>query len=166
MNKFSFTISACVGNHVAIIYVCFNDIYRSCIYKERHLITLVVFFLILHIVNSDNSLFSRNNDVFLLAFGIKYVKHMCNNYSENPKFIFMTHICQVNDCGPIIIDLNTLWVLYPLTFKYRDLYRHSIIQFQYFFNVAIMNIFCPMISSASTLTPLFWHWLLLSFALV
>jgi hypothetical protein len=133
MNKFSFTISACIGNHVAIRYFCFNDIYPSCIQKERHLITLVVFFLILHIVDSDNSLFFRNNDVFILIFGIKYVKHLCNRYSENSRFIFMTHISHVNDCEPIIIDLNTLLVLHPLIFKYRDLYRYSIIQFSYFF---------------------------------
>jgi hypothetical protein len=141
MNKFSFTISARVGNHIAIRYFCFNIIYPSCMHKERHLVTLVVFFLILHIVDSNNSLFSRNNDVFLLVFGIKYVKPLCNSCSENPMFIFMTHICQVNDCEPIIIDLNTLCVLHPLTFKYRDLYRHSIIQFSYFFNVAIISIF-------------------------
>jgi hypothetical protein len=141
MNKFSFTISARIGNHVAIRYFCFNDIYPSCIHKERYLVTLVVFFFILHIVDSDNSLIFRNNDVFLLVFVIKYVKHLCNSCSENPRFIFMTHICQVNDFKPIIIDLNTLWVLHPLTFKYRDLYRHSIIQFPYFFNVAIISIF-------------------------
>jgi hypothetical protein len=157
MNKFSFTISACIGNHVAIRYFCFNNIYRSGIHKESHLITLVVFFLILHIIDSDNSLFSRNNDVFLLIFGITYVKHLCNSCRENPRFIFMTQISQVSDCEPIIIDLNTLWVLHLLTFKYRDLYRHSIIQFPYFFNVAIISIFCPMLSSASTLIPLFWH---------
>jgi hypothetical protein len=116
----SFTISVRIGNRIAIRYFCFNDIYPFCIHKERHLITLVVFFLILHIVDSDNSLFSRNNDVFLLVLRIKYVKHLCNRCSENPRFIFMTHICQVNDCEPIIIDLNTLWVLHPLTFKYRD----------------------------------------------
>jgi hypothetical protein len=148
MNKFFFTISARIGNHVAIRYFCFNDIYPCCIHKERHIITLVVLFLILHIVDSDNSLFSRNNDVFFLIFGIKYVKHLCNSCSENPRFIFMTHICQVNNCEPIIIDLNTLWVLHPLTFKYKDLYRHFIIQLPYFFNVAIISIF---------FTPLFWH---------
>jgi hypothetical protein len=117
MNKFSFTISVRIGNHVDIRYLYFNDIYPSCIHKERHLITLVVFFIILHIVDSDNSLFFRNNDVFLLIFGIKYVKHLCNSYSENSMFIFMTHISQVNDCEPIIINFNTLWVLHPLTFK-------------------------------------------------
>jgi hypothetical protein len=132
MNKFSFTISVRIGNHVAIRYFCFNNIYHSCIHKGSHLIILVVFFLILHIVDSNNSLFSINNDVFLLIFGIKYVKHLCNSYSANPRFIFMAHICQVNDCEPIIIDLNNLWVLHPLTFKYRDLYRHSIIQSPYF----------------------------------
>jgi hypothetical protein len=156
MNKSSFTISARIGNHVAIRYFCFNDIYPSCIHKESHLITLVVFFLILHIVDSGNSLVFRNNDVFLLIFGIKYVKHLCNSCSENPRFIFITHICQVNDCEPIIIYLNTLWVLHPLTFKYRNLYRYSIIQFPYFFNVAIISIF-PVLSSVSTITPLFWH---------
>jgi hypothetical protein len=78
MNKFSFTISAHIRNDVAI----------------RYLVTLVVLFLILHIVDSDNSLFFRNNDVFLHIFGIKYVKHLCNSCSENPRFIFMTHICQ------------------------------------------------------------------------
>jgi hypothetical protein len=155
MNKFSFTISLRVRNHVAIIYFCFNDIYPSCIYKERHFITLVVFFLILHVVDSDNLLFSRNNDVFLLVFGIKYVKYLRNSCSENPRFIFMTHICQVNDCEPIIINLNILWLLHPLTFKYRDLYKHSIIQFPYFFNVAIITNICPVLSSASTLTTLF-----------
>jgi hypothetical protein len=87
MNKFSFTISVRVGNHVAIRYFCFNDIYPSCIHKERHLVILVVLFLILHIVNSDNSLFSKNNDVFLLVFGIKYVKHLCNSCSENPRIM-------------------------------------------------------------------------------
>jgi hypothetical protein len=121
MNKFFFTISACIGNHIAIRYLCFNDINPFCIHKERHLVTLVVFFLILHIVDSDNSLFSRNNDVFLLVFRIKYVKRMCNSCNENLRFIFMSHISQVNDCEPIIIDLNTLWVIHPLTFKYKDL---------------------------------------------
>jgi hypothetical protein len=121
MNKFSFIINAHVGNHIAIRYLCFNDIYPFCIYKERYLATLVVFFLILHIVDSGNSLFSKNNDVFLLIFGIKYVKHSCNSYSDNLRFIFMTHISQVNDCEPIIIHLNSLWVLHPFTFKYRDL---------------------------------------------
>jgi hypothetical protein len=121
----------------------FNDIYPSCIHKERHHVTLVVFFLILYIVDSDNSLFSKNNDVFFHVFGIKYVKHLCNSCSENPRFILMTHICQVNDCEPLIIDLNTLWVLHPLIFKYRALYRCSIIQFSYFFNVAIISIFLP-----------------------
>jgi hypothetical protein len=157
MNKFSFTISVRVGNHVGIRYFYFNDIYLSFIHKERHHITLVVFFLILHIVDSDNSLFSRNNDVFLLVFSIKYVKHLCNSYSENPRFIFMTDICQVNNCEPIIINLNTLWVLHPLTFKNRDLNRHSIIKFPYFFNVSIISIFYSMLYNASTLTPLFWH---------
>jgi hypothetical protein len=155
MNMFLFTISARIGNHVAIRYFCFNNIYPSCIHKERHLITLVIFFLIFHIIHSENSLFFRNNNIFLLIFGIKYVKHLRNSFSENPRFMFMTHISQVNDCEPIIIDLNTLWVLHPLTFKYRDLYRHSIIQFPYFFNVAIISIFCPVLSSVSTLTPLF-----------
>jgi hypothetical protein len=74
-----------------------------------------------HIIDSDNSLFSRNNDVFRLVFGIKYVKHLCNSCSENPRFIFMIHISQVNNCEPRIIDLNILWVLHPMTFKYRDL---------------------------------------------
>jgi hypothetical protein len=143
MNKFSFTISACVGNHVAIRYFCFNNIYPSCIHKERHLVILVVFFLILHIVKFDKSLFSRNNDIFHLIFRMKKVKHVFNSCSENPRFIFMTHICQVNDCELIIIDLKILWVLHPLTFKYRNLYRHSIIQFPYFFNVAIISIFAP-----------------------
>jgi hypothetical protein len=73
---------------------------------HRHLVTLVVFFLILHIFYSDNSLFSKNSDAFLLIFGIKYVKYLCNSCSKNPRFIFVTHICQVNDCEPIIIDLN------------------------------------------------------------
>jgi hypothetical protein len=166
MDKFCFTISACVGNHIAIRYFCFNesryykifffnDIYPSCIHRERHIVTLVLFFLILHIVDSDNLLFSMNNDVFFLVFQIKYVKHLCTSCSENIRFIFMTYICQVNDCEPILIDLNTLWVLHPLTFKYRDLYRHSTIQFPYFFNVAIISIFCPMLSSPSTHTPLF-----------
>jgi hypothetical protein len=141
MNKVSFTIRARVRNHIAIRYFCFNDIYPSCIHEEMHLITLVVFFLILHIIDSDNSFFSRNNDVFLLVFGINYVKHLCNSYSENSRFIFMIHIYQVNNCEPIIIDLNTLWVLHPLTFKYRDLYRHFIIQFPYFFNVDKISIF-------------------------
>jgi hypothetical protein len=107
MNKFSFTINAYIRNHVAIRYFYFNDIYPSCIHKERHLVTLVVFFLILHIIDSDNSLFSRNNDLFLLIFGIKYIKHLCNSCSENARFIFMTHISQVNDCELIIINLNT-----------------------------------------------------------
>jgi hypothetical protein len=121
MNKFSFNISVHVGNHVARRYICFNDIYPFCIHKKGHLIILVVFFLILHIIDSDHSLFSRNNDLFLLVFEIKYVKHLCNSCNENPSFIFMTHFSQVNDCESIIIDLNTLWVLHPLTFKYRDL---------------------------------------------
>jgi hypothetical protein len=95
--------------------------YPFCIHKERHLVTLVIFFLILHIVDSDNLLFSRNNDVFLLMFGIKNVKHLCNSCGGNPWFIFMTHISQVNDCEPIIIHLNTLWMIHSLTFKYRDL---------------------------------------------
>jgi hypothetical protein len=43
MNEFSITTSACVGNHVATRYFCFNDIYPSGIHKERHLVTLVVF---------------------------------------------------------------------------------------------------------------------------
>jgi hypothetical protein len=119
----------------------FQHIYPFCIHKERHLITLVLFFLILHIVDSDNSLFSWNNNVFLLIFRIKYVKHLCNSCSENSRFIFMTHICQVNDCEPVIIILDTLWVLHLLTFKYRNLYIHFIIQFSYFFNAAIINIF-------------------------
>jgi hypothetical protein len=67
----------------------FNDIYPFCIHNEMHLVTLVVFFLILHIVDSDNSLFCRNNDVFLLIFGIKYVKYLCNSFSENPRFIHL-----------------------------------------------------------------------------
>jgi hypothetical protein len=78
MNKFSFTISAHVGNHIAIRYLYFSDVY-PCIHKERHLVKLVVFFLILQVVNSDNSLFARNNNVFLLIFWIKYVKHLCNS---------------------------------------------------------------------------------------
>jgi hypothetical protein len=94
MNKFFFTINARVGNYIGIRYLYFNDIYPFCIHKERHLITLVVFFLILHIVDSDNLLFFRNNDVFLLVFEIMYVKHLCNSYSENPRFIFMTHTLQ------------------------------------------------------------------------
>jgi hypothetical protein len=92
MNKFSFTISARVGNHIAIRYLCFNDIYPCCIHKEGHLVKLVIFFLIQHVVNSDNSLFARNNNVFFLVFRIKYVKHLCNSWSENSRFIFMTHI--------------------------------------------------------------------------
>jgi hypothetical protein len=50
MTKFSFTISAHVGNHIAIRYLCFKDIYPCCIHKQMHLIKLVVFFLILHVV--------------------------------------------------------------------------------------------------------------------
>jgi hypothetical protein len=76
MNKFSFTISVCVGNHIAIRDMWFNDTYPFCIHKERHIVKLVVLFLILHFFNSDNSLFFVNNNVFLLIFGIKYVKHL------------------------------------------------------------------------------------------
>jgi hypothetical protein len=123
--------------------------YLSFLYPQRKA------FLILHIIDSDNSLFSRNNDVFLLVFGIKYVKHLYNSCNKNPRLIFMTHIYQFNNCEPIIINLNTLWVLHPLAFKYRELYRHSIIQLPYFFNVATISIFCPVLSFASTLTPLF-----------
>jgi hypothetical protein len=79
MKKFSFTISARVGNHIAIRYLCFNDVYPCCIHKERHIVKLVLFLLILHVVDSDNSLFFRNNDVFLLIFRIKYIKHLCNS---------------------------------------------------------------------------------------
>jgi hypothetical protein len=79
MNKFCFTINVCVGNNIAIGYLCFNDVYPYCIHKERHIIKLVVFFLILDVVNSDNSLFARNNNMFLLVFRIKYVKHLCNS---------------------------------------------------------------------------------------
>jgi hypothetical protein len=111
----------CVCWESHIRYLCFNGIYPFCIHKERHLVKLVSFFLILHIVDSDNSLFSWNNDVFLLVFEIKYVKYLCNSCSENQRFINMTQISQVNDCEHIIIDHNTLWVLHPLTFKYRDL---------------------------------------------
>jgi hypothetical protein len=68
MNKFPFTISARVGNHISIRYLYFNNVYPCCMHKEKHLIKLIVFFLILHIVDSDNSLFFRNNDVFLLVF--------------------------------------------------------------------------------------------------
>jgi hypothetical protein len=120
MNKFSFTISVRIGKHIVIRYLCLNDIYPCCIHKERHIVKLVLFFLILHTVDSNNSLFSRNNDVFLLIFRIKYVKHLCNSLSENPRFIFMTHISQVNDCEAIFIHLNTLWVLHPLTFKDKN----------------------------------------------
>jgi hypothetical protein len=100
MNKSSFTISVCVGSHIVIRYLYSNDIYPFCIYKEKHLITLVVFFLILHIVDSDNSLFSGNNDVFLLVFGIRYIKHLCNSCSKNPMFIFMTHILRSTIVNP------------------------------------------------------------------
>jgi hypothetical protein len=31
----SFTVSECIGNHIAIRYLCFNDIYPCCISKER-----------------------------------------------------------------------------------------------------------------------------------
>jgi hypothetical protein len=78
MNKFSFAISARIGNCIAIRYLCFNDVYPCCIHKGRHFINLVVLFLILHIVNSDNSLFARNYNVFLLIFRIKYVKYLSN----------------------------------------------------------------------------------------
>jgi hypothetical protein len=91
---------------------------------------------------------------FFLIFEIKYVKHLCNSCSENSRFIFMTHISQVNDYELIIIFLNTSWVLHPLIFKYRDLYRYSIIQFPYFFNVAIISIFCQVLSFTSTLTTI------------
>jgi hypothetical protein len=121
MNKFSFTISARVGNHIAIRYLCFNDVYPSCVHKERHLVKLVVFFLVPHVVDSDNSLFFKNNDVFLLVCRIKYVKHLCNCLSENPGFIFMTHISQVNNCEPIFIHLNALWVLNPMKLEYKNL---------------------------------------------
>jgi hypothetical protein len=69
MNKFSLTISVREGGHIAIRYLSYNDIYPFCIYKEMHLITLVVFFVILHIVDSNNSLFSRNNNVFFSSLG-------------------------------------------------------------------------------------------------
>jgi hypothetical protein len=75
----SFTIGACAGDHITITYLYFNDIYPLCINKERHIIKLVGFFLILHVVNFNNSLFFRNNVVFLLVFGIKYIKHLCNS---------------------------------------------------------------------------------------
>jgi hypothetical protein len=86
MNKFCFTIRAREENHIAIKYLCFNDIYHFCIHKERHLITLVVFFRILHIVDFNNSLFSRNNDVFLLIFG----SSMC---ARLPKFASKNFRC-------------------------------------------------------------------------
>jgi hypothetical protein len=77
-------------------------------YIERHIVNLVVFFLILHVVDSDNSLLSRNNNVFLLIFRIKYVKYLYNSSSENPRFILMTYISQVNNCESIFIHLNTM----------------------------------------------------------
>jgi hypothetical protein len=91
-----------------------------CIHKERNLITLVVFFFILHIVTLTTRCILETT-MSLLIFGIKYVKNLYNTWSENPRFIFMTHISQVNNGEPIIIHLNTLWVLHPLTFKYSDL---------------------------------------------
>jgi hypothetical protein len=79
MNKFSFTISVHIRSHIVVRYLYFNDVYPCSIHKERHLIKLAVFFLILYVVDSDNSLFSRNNKMFLLNIQAKYVKHLCNS---------------------------------------------------------------------------------------
>jgi hypothetical protein len=128
MKKFSFTISAHIGNHVAIRYFCFNDIYPSCIHKKS---------------TSSHWLYSSSSSTLLsptthcLPGTMMYFfssldqacKTLVQRLQREPKFIFMTHICQVNDCEPIIITPNTLWMLHPLTFKYRDLYRYFIIQF-------------------------------------
>jgi hypothetical protein len=61
-----------IGNHIAIRYLCFNDIYPCCIRKERQpgkrylsllYLTLIVF---------------KEKRCFFLILWIKYVKHLCN----------------------------------------------------------------------------------------
>jgi hypothetical protein len=42
--------------------------------KKRQLIKLVVFFFICDILNSDDSLFVKDNDMFFLVFGLEYIK--------------------------------------------------------------------------------------------
>ena len=121
LNYFSFTtVVAHVGSN-AITDFCFNDIYPCCINEEGNFVKLVLFFFILHTINSKNSLFSKAYDVLLLIFRIEYVKYLCHALSEIPRLIFKTYLIEVNYCEPEIMHFNTFWVLDPFDLKYWDL---------------------------------------------
>jgi hypothetical protein len=88
--------------------------------QKRALVKLVVFFIISDIVNSDDSLFSRYNNVLFLVLGLNNIKHLCHTFWEYPMVIFVTYIVEVNKGETVFIQLYTLWLLHPLTLKYRD----------------------------------------------
>jgi hypothetical protein len=133
MNKFSFTISARVGNHIAIRYLYFNYVYPYCIHKEKHLVKWLY--------SSSSSILSSLTTHCLPGITMCFFSSFRS--SENPRSIFMTHISQVNNYEPIFIHLNAMWVFHPLTFEYKNLWRYSIIDFSNIFNVSIINIFLP-----------------------
>jgi hypothetical protein len=152
--------------HPVMILVRTNHHWLRVGRHKRHLIKLVIFFLILHIVNSDNSFFAKNNTVFLLIFLDQVCKTLVQQLKREPKVHLYdphfssqqlwTHIhrpqCHV---GASPIDI---WVQ-----EFIKTFHSWLLKF---LQCTHNKHFCPMLSSVSTLTPLFWHWLLQSFALV
>jgi hypothetical protein len=48
--------------------------------KKGQLVKLVVFFFISGIVNSDDYLFCRDNNVLFLMLGLENIKHLCHTF--------------------------------------------------------------------------------------
>jgi hypothetical protein len=46
--------------------------------------------------------------------------YLCHTFREYPRIIFLTYIVEVNKGETVFIQLYTLWVLHPLSLKYRD----------------------------------------------
>jgi hypothetical protein len=92
-----------------------------CINKKGQLIKLIVSFFISDVLNSDDSLFSRDNNMFFLMFRVENIKHLCHTFSECLRVTFVTYIVEVNEGETVFIQLYTVWILHPMTLKYGDL---------------------------------------------
>src|SRR5213078_100112 len=128
LHKLAFRIGAQIGYCICSTQDDFNLFKLFWISKRRYVIELIVFFRIDDVINSSNSLLSWKNYFLLCIHRICYIEDLGNVACEYPRVILVTCHVEVDNCEPIVIQLDTIRNSSPLALEDGDLQIASIVE--------------------------------------
>src|SRR5438105_8578243 len=143
LDKLPFRISAQIGCHICSTQGDFSFINLFGISKRWYVIELIVFFGIGDVINSGNSLFSRNNNFLLCIHRICYIEDLSNVACEYPRVILVTCHVEIDNCEPIVVYLDTIRNSSPLALEDGDLQIASIVDLYDIFYEPVVGILVP-----------------------